>query len=87
MFVLLEGRVMVHARGVDKELGPGEVVGELALLLKDDSRTARVQAKTNVRCLSLDRQSFREMIEAEPKLAIGLLENAVERLAELRTSP
>jgi CRP-like cAMP-binding protein len=46
-----------------------------------------VQAKTNVRCLSLDRHSFRQMMEAEPKLAIAMLENAVERLADLRPTP
>jgi CRP-like cAMP-binding protein len=87
MFVIEEGSVVVQPRGVEPiELGPGEVVGELALLIKDASRTARVQAKTDVRCLSLDRQAFRQMIEAEPQLAIGLLENAVERLAELRPS-
>jgi CRP-like cAMP-binding protein len=88
MFVIEEGAVTVQPRGVEPiELGPGEVVGELALLLRDGSRTARVQAKTNVRCLSLDRHSFRQMMEAEPKLAIAMLENAVERLADLRPTP
>jgi len=88
MFVLEEGTVVVHRRGLDAiELGPGEVVGELALLLRDEARTARVQAKTPVRCLALDRQSFRQMMEAEPQLAISLLESAVEKLAELRPPP
>jgi len=88
MFVIEEGSVVVHARGSDGiELGPGEVVGELALLLKDDERTARVQAKTPVRCLCLDRQTFRQVMEDEPQLAIALLESAVQRLAEVRKNP
>jgi CRP-like cAMP-binding protein len=88
MFVIEEGSVVVYPRGSEGiELGPGEVVGELALLLPDESRTARVQAKTFVRCFALDRQSFRQLMEAEPQLAIALLESAVQRLAELRPTP
>jgi CPA1 family monovalent cation:H+ antiporter len=88
MFVIEEGSVLVYPRGSQPiELGPGEVVGELALLLPDESRTARVQAKTFVRCFALDRQSFRQLMEAEPQLAIALLESAVRRLAELRPTP
>ena len=88
MFVIEEGSVVVQRpAGEPVELGPGEVVGELALLLRDEARTARVQAKTAVRCLALARQPFREMMEAEPQLAIALLESAVQRLAELRPTP
>ena len=87
MYVIEQGSVTVHRRALQPvELGPGEVVGELALLLPDGSRTARVQAKTQVRCLALDRASFRRMMEAEPHLAIALLESAVVRLAELASA-
>jgi CRP-like cAMP-binding protein len=34
-----------------------------------------------MRCLVLDRSAFDEALEAEPKLAIALLQTAVERLA------
>ena len=45
MFVILEGTVIVEARGdVEIELGPGEFVGELALLVPDAIRSARVRA-------------------------------------------
>ena len=44
MFVIEEGSVIVEARGhVEIELGPGEFVGELALLVPDSVRSARVQ--------------------------------------------
>jgi CRP-like cAMP-binding protein len=80
MFVLLDGRVAVHARGVDTELGPGEVVGEVALLRRDSDRIARVTALTDVRCLAIDRASFRELIADDAKLAIALLENLAQRI-------
>jgi CRP-like cAMP-binding protein len=82
MFVIDEGTVIVQRRDVDPvELGPGEVVGELALLTEDGRRTARVQAVTEVRCLTLDRATLQRALADEPQLAIALLQAAVERLA------
>jgi CRP-like cAMP-binding protein len=82
MFVIDDGRVTVQPRdAAPVELGPGEVVGELALLTEDGTRTARVQALTEVRCLTLDRATLQGALDDEPKLAIALLRAAVERLA------
>jgi CRP-like cAMP-binding protein len=82
MFVIDAGTVSVHPRGAEsRELGPGEVVGELALLTRDGTRTARVRTSSEVRALALDRASFHEALEEQPRLAIALLETAVERLA------
>jgi CRP-like cAMP-binding protein len=82
MFVIAEGTVIVQARDADPvELGPGEIVGELALLTRDGTRTARVQAASDVRCLTLDRTTLQQAFEEEPKLAIALLQSAVERLS------
>jgi CRP-like cAMP-binding protein len=81
LYVIDEGTVSVQPRsGRPVELGPGEVVGELALLTRDGTRTARVQATTALRCLALDRASFQRALEEEPALAIALLHVAVERL-------
>jgi CRP-like cAMP-binding protein len=88
LFVIEEGSVVVQPQGrPEVELGPGEVVGELALLLPDESRTARVLAKTTVRCLTLDRHSFQQLLETEPRLAVDLLHGAVQRLSELQPMP
>jgi CRP-like cAMP-binding protein len=81
-FVILEGRVAVHARGVDTELGAGEVVGELALLRSDSKRIARVQAITHVECLAIDRMAFRTLIASDVHLAIALLENLADRVPD-----
>ncbi len=62
LFVILEGRVEVHAPEGERELGPGKVVGELALA-HDASRSARVSAVTPVRCLCLASE------HVDPKLA------------------
>jgi CRP-like cAMP-binding protein len=82
MFVIDEGTVTVHPRDSEPvELGPGEVVGEIALLTADGTRTARVQAITDVRCLSLDRATLQQALEEEPKFATALLESAAGRLS------
>jgi CRP-like cAMP-binding protein len=82
MFVVLEGAVTVGTRGKrTRELGPGDIVGELALLTPDALRTARVRAKTPVRCLAISRDDFRGILTDEPKVAIQVLETVAARLA------
>jgi CRP-like cAMP-binding protein len=82
MYLIQEGAVTVHVIGKRlRELGPGEVVGELALLRRDGARSARVQAKTPVRCLAIDRESFRRLLAEEPGLALAILEVVVDRLS------
>ena len=82
MFVLLEGAVTVGTRGKrSRELGPGDIVGELALLTTDAQRTARVRATTRVRCLAISRGDFRRILTDEPKVAIQVLETVAARLA------
>lgn len=82
LYVIEDGTVTVQPRGGDQRVcGPGEVVGELALLMRDGTRTARVQAATPLRCLALDRVSFQRALDDEPRLAVALLHTAVERLA------
>jgi CRP-like cAMP-binding protein len=82
MFVLLEGAVTVGTRGKrSRELGPGDIVGELALLTTDAQRTARVRATTPIRCLAISRGDFRRILTDEPKVAIQVLETVAARLA------
>lgn len=81
-FVILAGRVHVHARGVETELGPGEVVGELSLLRRDSRRIARVQAITPVRCFAIGRQQFRALLASDVHLAIALLGTVADRVPD-----
>jgi CRP-like cAMP-binding protein len=86
MFVVCDGTVVVEAGGTERELGPGEVIGEISLVEDDGLRRARVVAKGPVRCLALGRPEFDRMLEAEPELAAAMRELARERLAELEAS-
>src|SRR5919206_25831 len=61
LYVICDGTVVVDARGMERELGPGEVVGEISLLEHDGTRRARVTAKTAVRCLALGRNDFEQL--------------------------
>ena len=82
-FVVLEGTVRIERDGdLIAELGPGQFFGELALMRPDAIRTARVRAKTPLRCLALDRASFRGLVATNPEVAASLLEVALGRLAE-----
>jgi CRP-like cAMP-binding protein len=82
MFFIAEGTAVVETKRDEIELGPGQFFGELALMSEDATRTARVQAKTYLRCLALDRASFRTLVAEHPEVAASLLEVALGRLAE-----
>ncbi len=82
MFFIAEGTAVVETKRDEIELGPGQFFGELALMSEDATRTARVQAKTELRCLALDRASFRTLVAEHPEVAATLLEVALGRLAE-----
>jgi CRP-like cAMP-binding protein len=80
MFFIVEGTVEVEARENLVELGPGDFFGELALLTEDGTRTARVRAKTDLRCIAFDRAAFEDLVRVHPDIAATLLETALTRL-------
>lgn len=82
MFFVAEGTAEVETKGGPVELGPGQFFGELALMKGDATRTARVRAKTALRCLALDRPSYQKLVAEHPQVAASLLEIALDRLAE-----
>ena len=87
MFFIAEGTAVVETKRDRIELGPGQFFGELALMSEDATRTARVRAKTELRCLALDRVSFRKLVTEHPDVAASLLEVALGRLAENTAPP
>ena len=84
MFVLCEGSVEVELRTGKLVLGPGDFFGELALLVDDGARVARVRATTPVRCVSIPRDDFLALLEPEPSFALHMLRELARRLAEAR---
>lgn len=81
MFIVEEGTVVVERGDRTIELGPGQFVGELALLTST-ARTARVRAQTDVRCLAIRRDAFAALLESEPSIAVVMLEVLARRLAD-----
>ncbi len=99
IYVILGGQVRIveatpEAPLVDRfvgELGQGEIVGEMGLLL-DHSRTATVMAVERTRCLMIPQADFTEALEQSPPLAMGLLRMMATRLQNVnrllsRTAP
>jgi CRP-like cAMP-binding protein len=69
LYVILEGTVLVEAPERTRELGPGAVIGERALLSADGRRTARVRATSDVRVLAVDRIEFERLCADDADLA------------------
>ena len=69
LFILETGQAVVEAPEGQRELGPGDVFGERALLGDDVQRTARVRASTNVRCLAISRDAIEDLIHRRPEVA------------------
>jgi len=84
MFILCDGSVEVELRSGKLELGQGDFFGELALLVDDGTRVARVRATTDVRCISIPRDDFLALVETEPSFALHMLRELARRLAEAR---
>lgn len=75
LYVVVEGQIVVEAAEGTRELGPGSVVGERALLSEDGTRTARVRALTHGKVVAVERTEVERLCAEDPELA--------ERLARL----
>lgn len=82
LFVIEEGTVIVEVPGHPRELGPGDFFGELSLLVPDTPRAARVRTTTKARCLALSRHDFEQMLESQPKMALGMLRVLARRMLD-----
>jgi CPA1 family monovalent cation:H+ antiporter len=82
LLLLEEGTVVVSTRNGEIELGPGECVGELALLDERGKHAARVRARTDVSGFAIDRSHFMGMLVAEPRIALAMLRVLAHRLSD-----
>ncbi|MHC5210661.1 MAG: cyclic nucleotide-binding domain-containing protein [Planctomycetota bacterium] len=87
MYVILEGqvRVLVGQDGRQVEvatLGPGELVGEMAIFDKE-VRSATVVAMGETRALTLDRANFMRRIHDDPMLAWRVVTAMSKRIRRL----
>lgn len=90
LFLIASGRVEVIGEDDDgddlriAELGPGNVVGEISLVLRRPAN-ATVRATTPTVALELTREQFQEAIRAYPTLLSELYTTATTREEETRT--
>jgi CRP-like cAMP-binding protein len=85
LFILESGTAVVEVRHEHQiDVGPGDFVGELALLVPQATRSARVRATTDVRCLAIGGDDFRQLLEDEPRIALAMLPAVAERLWQAR---
>lgn len=78
-FVVLEGTAAVYIGGEKRnEVGPGEIVGEMALI-DHHPRTADVRAETAMKLLAFDARHFRRLLDEMPEALIRVMERLIER--------
>ena len=79
-FLLIDGTVVVRRNGRKlAELGPGDWFGEIALLTFKP-RSATVTAISPCRLLVIQDRSFRQVVEASPRIALRVLGSVSQRL-------
>ena len=83
MYVLLWGTAELDVGGRVHKPGAGQVVGEMALFSRKN-RTATVTATGPVEALKIPADRFHEFLLQNPTVAVGILEQVVERLREVQ---
>jgi CRP/FNR family transcriptional regulator, cyclic AMP receptor protein len=78
--LIVEGAASVERGGRDlARLGPGDFVGEISLL-GGGHATATVRVTEPTRSVTLQREAFWEVLQAEPQIALRILEVVARRL-------
>ncbi len=81
-YMITRGHAEVQQGGrAIRTLGPGDYFGELALL-RDTPRSATVIARQPTTCLQLTRWDFKGILDANPTLAVRLLETVAQRVKD-----
>jgi CRP-like cAMP-binding protein len=69
IYVVAKGHLLVEAPEGARELGPGSVVGERALLSADGTRTARVRAISDGVAIAVERADVDRLCAEDPAFA------------------
>jgi HEAT repeat protein len=86
MFVIVDGHVRVvrHANGAEQvlaERGPGDFVGEMAII-DSAPRLASLAARDDVRVLAIDGPTFKGILRERPEVSLAVLRSLSKRLRE-----
>jgi CRP-like cAMP-binding protein len=85
MFVVLDGTVVVERGELHLDIGRGDFFGDLALLVPDSPRIARVRARSDAQVLAVPRGTFDRLLATEPSFARAMLREMAARLVQART--
>ena len=84
MFALIEGTVEVFVGDhLVMTLGPGDIVGEMALVDDDHTRTATVKAESDVKVAPVDRRQFEFLVRNHPTFATEVMKTIADRLRKM----
>ena len=86
-YVLTEGSVEIsieedNNKTVITVFQPVSVFGEMALLLKDQKRTATARALVNSKVAKISKKDFDDFVDKSPKLITAVLKAIVSRLQQ-----
>jgi len=84
MYIIWSGRAAVVKGDLESPIvlgyrGPGEIIGEMALL-ENRARSASVVALEDMRLLSIRRDDFEKLIQSNPSVGMGILGTLSARL-------
>jgi CRP/FNR family cyclic AMP-dependent transcriptional regulator len=80
LYYVSKGKLRVEEIG--KELGPGEVIGEIGLFTADRKRTASIVCQSECELYELGEGKAKELYFQNPSFAFALLQLIVARLIE-----
>jgi CRP/FNR family transcriptional regulator, cyclic AMP receptor protein len=83
LFLIEEGTAKLSVHNEEIEVGPGEMIGELALLDDRAVHTARVRTTSPVKGYCIQRDDFITLLHDEPRIALPILRVIAKRLADL----
>lgn len=82
LYIVVEGELRVHSQDRTlTRLGPGKVVGELALL-DPEPRSASVNALTDALLFRIDKDPFDEVMADRPEIAQGIIRMLTRRIRQ-----
>lgn len=85
LYVIAEGEMQVIVDGVEvNRLGPGESIGEMALL-DDQPRSATVAAGSDARLLLVTAVGFQQLLETEPAVARAIMRTLDQRIRKTQS--
>ncbi|MBF0451484.1 MAG: patatin-like phospholipase family protein [Candidatus Magnetomorum sp.] len=88
MYIVITGRLLIYSLRPDQtekkitEIGPGEYVGELELIM-DERRSMTIKAIRDTELLKLSKVGFEQLIKKHPSALLLMTQNIVKRIRKV----